>query len=484
MFRAKLTNDTNARVRMVTLAGTGGQTISMGTSAADGTTFCVRTGATQVDGTNLTVGDWNWFTLVRATDVSSGYLNGVLDASHTVAASWTPAGIYLFSATIDGLDGCIEGFKFWDAALTATEIQAEMASLAPIRTANLNRWTPLVPYGSGTRNLDRSGNGYDWTEVGTLTDESGSGTPWQAVITAAAGVATASTLAGSSTAQSTVTAAAGATTASTLTGSSTAAASVTPAAGVSTAGTLTGQAVTSAAITPADGSTVAGTLTGSSTAQAGVTAAAGVVTTQSLAGSSTAEGAITPAQGVATGETLTGVGQEGSTINPAAGVGTGETLAGSSIAVASIVPAEGSSSTETLQSNGQDDGQTDPGWIGPGPFADPPSRAEVDRIRRKLGILPPKVRKVIKRLARQEAKQRKEEEHIEPSRVDVLRRQLEREQIAWQQFYAELLADLKRQYILESIGWRLQALEMERMVSEQEAAEVMEVLEALAALDL
>ena len=177
MFRFKISTDTNARVRLFTLAGTGGQTISAVLSSADGTTFGVRTGTTQADGTNLTVGTWYWAALVRNGDVSTVYLDGVQDATQTISAVWTSAGIYLFSATIDGLNGCIEGFKLWDAVLSQSEIQAEMVSLAPVRTADINRWTPLTPAGAGVRDQDRSGNGRHWTENGTLTDETGSGIP-------------------------------------------------------------------------------------------------------------------------------------------------------------------------------------------------------------------------------------------------------------------------------------------------------------------
>lgn len=115
--------------------------------------------------------------------------------------------------------------------------------------------------------------------------------PGTSAIIAAAGVATTSTLAGSSTARSAITPASGAATASTLTGRSTAQAAITPAAGVATTGTLA-----------SDGS------------RASIVPASGVATTSTLVGKSTAGASIVPAAGVATGVTL----GSGGTVEPPA----------------------------------------------------------------------------------------------------------------------------------------------------------------------
>lgn len=104
-------------------------------------------------------------------------------------------------------------------------------------------------------------------------------------ITQADGVATTSTLTGSSVAATTPTQADGVATAATLTGSSIAAAAFTQADGVATTSTLVGSdaGTSSSAITAAAGSATASTLAGSSIAAADFVAAAGVATTATMA---------------------------------------------------------------------------------------------------------------------------------------------------------------------------------------------------------
>lgn len=76
----------------------------------------------------------------------------------------------------DYLNGDVCAVKIYAAVLTAAEIQQEMRQIAPVRTANLNTWLPLV---DGSPTVDYSGNGYNMTSGGTLTFTSNPPVPWR-----------------------------------------------------------------------------------------------------------------------------------------------------------------------------------------------------------------------------------------------------------------------------------------------------------------
>jgi hypothetical protein len=59
----------------------------------------------------------------------------------------------------------------YDAALTSNQILDQMSFAYPRRTANLREWLPLES--GSARNVDFSGNGRDYTEVGTITNADG-----------------------------------------------------------------------------------------------------------------------------------------------------------------------------------------------------------------------------------------------------------------------------------------------------------------------
>jgi len=61
------------------------------------------------------------------------------------------------------LNGLVAYVRVWDAQLTRAELEAEMRSLTIVRTANINTAFTGIG-GSGT---DVSGNGRNWTLVGT-----------------------------------------------------------------------------------------------------------------------------------------------------------------------------------------------------------------------------------------------------------------------------------------------------------------------------
>lgn len=169
-------------------------------------------------------------------------------------------------AKIQG-DNSNSAFAFTDTLLGTAAFRGLALSDAEIAAISANPWQLFSP-----RSI--------WLPAQTAA---GGGT---ATITQADGVATTSTLAGTSTAESAITSVAGAATASTLTGSSVAAATITQADGVATTSTLVGEGL------------AAGT--------AAFVAASGAATTSALAGTSTAESAITQATGSATASTLVG----------------------------------------------------------------------------------------------------------------------------------------------------------------------------------
>lgn len=75
-------------------------------------------------------------------------------------------------------DGRIAAVKMWDAALSVpTELDYEFRSYLPVRTANLDRWYPLL---SADDPVDYSGNGHVLTGSGSTTAE-GPPLPWHSL---------------------------------------------------------------------------------------------------------------------------------------------------------------------------------------------------------------------------------------------------------------------------------------------------------------
>lgn len=70
----------------------------------------------------------------------------------------------------DPFSGRIHAIKIWNTALTEAEIAQEVYTVAPRKLDSLWGWNPTRP-GSGERAKDYSGNGRNWTEGGTLTDD-------------------------------------------------------------------------------------------------------------------------------------------------------------------------------------------------------------------------------------------------------------------------------------------------------------------------
>jgi hypothetical protein len=158
-------------------------------TTSDGVTLETRIqtsgGGTQVSGSALTVGTWYHIAVVRESTTSlKVYINGALDITNTrnvgsrTAITRMEIGAYTTGNTNPG-NIRVAYQKAWSAALTAAEVAQEMYTVRPRRLSNLYGWWPGRP-GSGERAKDYSGNGRDWTEGGTLTDEDPPPIPWGA----------------------------------------------------------------------------------------------------------------------------------------------------------------------------------------------------------------------------------------------------------------------------------------------------------------
>jgi hypothetical protein len=135
----------------------------------------------------------------RANNALDLYINGILEATSTDDTSGRGAGSQTemligsgYGGTFNQLDGRIANIKVWSTNLTAAEVLSEVSTIRPRKLENLYSWTPVFP-GSGERARDYSGNGRDWTETGTLTDEEHPPVSWGAKILALPFVSTGAT---------------------------------------------------------------------------------------------------------------------------------------------------------------------------------------------------------------------------------------------------------------------------------------------------
>ena len=138
-------------------------------------------GADGIGTTVLSTGTWYHFALTYDGTIQRAYLNGVQECTLTVGPGALSSQVMKFGHDIETpdehIDGRIMAIKVWGAALSAAEVQQEMHTIVPQRTANLNSFTPAFP-GSGERARDYSGVGGNWTEDGTLTDEDPAPVSW------------------------------------------------------------------------------------------------------------------------------------------------------------------------------------------------------------------------------------------------------------------------------------------------------------------
>jgi len=117
---------------------------------------------------------YNHVAVVRISATSiKVVINGVSDSARThttVSARAASSGQYLGNTSNGAYNlrssETISDFYLYDAALTDAEIQDQMNFAYPRRTNNLREWLPLN--GGSARNVDFSGNGRNYTEIGTI----------------------------------------------------------------------------------------------------------------------------------------------------------------------------------------------------------------------------------------------------------------------------------------------------------------------------
>jgi hypothetical protein len=277
-------------------------------------------GNTTNGSTELSTGVWYHLALVRtAANSHIIYLNGAVEETYTgtVPDGQDVATVRIGDHTSAGCVSRLAAVKLYTASLTAAEIHIEMYTTLPKRTENLFAWLPCLN-GSGERALDYSGNGRNFTEVGTITDDEHPPISWGGIplffpFAAAGGTVNNLSVSGAVTSAGTLTRQARATKVGAVTsaGLLSRATTTTKTGATTPAGTLTRRtgtaktgAVTSAGtLTRATGKAVSGAVTSAGTlaratgkALVGTTTPTGAVTKRTattFAGAVTSEGVLT-----------------------------------------------------------------------------------------------------------------------------------------------------------------------------------------------
>lgn len=163
-------------------ATTSGNYYAMGTSATTGPNNLIVTSPAGLTTSGATPTTGTWYHICQTVSGTGagnhlGYRDGSLVATNAGSTSPTAGKIWVGNnQDTDYHNGDVCAVKIYDAVLTATEIQQEMRQIAPVRTANLNTWLPLV---DGSATVDYSGNGYNMTSGGTVTFTSNPPVPWR-----------------------------------------------------------------------------------------------------------------------------------------------------------------------------------------------------------------------------------------------------------------------------------------------------------------
>lgn len=139
-------------------------------------------GTTTVAGSTLSTGTWYRISVVRTTDANIFvYLNGVLDITNTRSVAGRIAVVnfdFGSNAFSEWSDARYSAISVWATSGTAAEV-ANRITILPKKFDSINGWYPTFP-GATERLADYSGNGRNWTEAGTLTDEDPPPVSWGA----------------------------------------------------------------------------------------------------------------------------------------------------------------------------------------------------------------------------------------------------------------------------------------------------------------
>lgn len=179
----------------IQLSGAGVEMHQMGVEGSSGTNaFAVNNSIGTTPGTPLVNGRWYHMTMTSLAGTGSrGYLDGVLDSTPSTEGAFTATNLWIGDSTGgDPMNGNIAAIKIWNRVLSRDEIYGEIPYALPVSRAALNVATP-VPQGwermdNGffapdrgnplTRFDDWSGNGYLWSETGTIDTDIGPPIRW------------------------------------------------------------------------------------------------------------------------------------------------------------------------------------------------------------------------------------------------------------------------------------------------------------------
>jgi len=177
-----LISDTNAYSTLYTAQSSATDTsTNVDWIGTNGTGTLLRTwcsvggsGVSVLHSSSLVVGTPVHVALVRESSTSLRvYFNGSLDGSANTVdisarAATTRETLGAIGAT-EPLPARITAMKQWQAALTQEEIAAEMQAIRPLRLTNLHSWFPCIADTLTDTLKDYSGNGRDWSSIGTNT---------------------------------------------------------------------------------------------------------------------------------------------------------------------------------------------------------------------------------------------------------------------------------------------------------------------------
>ena len=181
-----LTSDVNGYYSFFGTWGNVDSSVDCLQTTNDGTTlnlYCANVDVGSVidaNGSTLPIGQWVHVALSHerkaVTDsVVRAYLNGAQDISGsqnlTSRRVSTNMRVGSWYGASDYANGRVAQIRAFQHVLTPDQIRTEMESAYPVLKHALWGWWPAWERGAGLRNLDLSGNGYDWTETATPTDE-------------------------------------------------------------------------------------------------------------------------------------------------------------------------------------------------------------------------------------------------------------------------------------------------------------------------
>lgn len=141
---------------------------------------------------SITVGRWYFMAItVSSAGAANFYYAGLTTATALTKVSmsgtvgtWTPTLVCFGDSVFTGewWNGRISGMRVWSTELTQAQLEGEMWFTLAQHTTSLNRSVPSFA-GSGERARDYSGNGYNLTEGGTLSDEGDPPVLWTNTVT-------------------------------------------------------------------------------------------------------------------------------------------------------------------------------------------------------------------------------------------------------------------------------------------------------------